>query len=699
MAGVIPSEGFNKQLVDTVRAVMRMVKNEKDSKSEDGSDPTAFQMVQLDAALAASSNITDARTSLSSAVASYIAAPAGENLVTSTREVTNQKVTVYNPSTDTSFESGDLGYVALIGGITCFIPLYSGGGGGSACCCADPLTDDLDIDDHPYIPNPFGTADTRAYSRRLITPKCGAWSNISVTYSNGDVLTWIQSADVNCDYTESDHTFRYDVPDGELTKVDSGGGSLSLGSGDSAQFIINWATDELIFNLGNVSFYWSLVGGVPSGRYSNYFIRKYDPPDTVQPNCEMCSAPVKGAVVVTGCVDAPQTPETVDLSYTLSDFTLRSTEDFQDSWTHDWIDDSDGTTTIRSGDTSGVRYGIYAPPTGIMTGSETLDYDNSGAYCKWCLASQNQVDVQFVHVQTDYSTIPSGCGWATPTDTCRRPVTSDGNDLFNIAQTSAIDFGANNIPYCAAPVSAEDNQFTTASHVVRDLYSGVCYLKWEFSIEKRYNSVLDAYVWVCRLVLKMQYQWYCLNYFEINDTNWTESGRVYYNDRRAPSGLGGTYPPGWTEQSVPGYTNSFDGSAFGFGSPPGPSFPAPWAQPYYPANATAGNSSGSNPHQSMTARGPLFYGNRDSSSGEAFPPWSSVDTGTSGHATVPLLQEMSWVTVETSAPAAGDTLTLTHGTSTRGPMLSVSRDWQQFVRAMHTNELCSDAPTSIQVSL
>lgn len=163
MSGVIPTEAFNRQLVETVRAELHRIRNQIIPGGQNFIQPTAFPLVKLNGALAAASADTDAKGSLPSTTASHIAYAVDQPNEDGTREVNSDyDVTVYNPSTDVSYESGDVGFPVLLGGIMTFVGLTSSSGsGGGNCCQVETDTADLPV-----------TFQAKKSGARLLTSNC-----------------------------------------------------------------------------------------------------------------------------------------------------------------------------------------------------------------------------------------------------------------------------------------------------------------------------------------------------------------------------------------------------------------------------------------------------------------------------------------------------------------------------------------------
>ena len=120
------SAGFVRQVVQTVLAEMRREKNvlKRDTVV---TNPNEKGMVKLQEDLDSSTDELENLTDLASATAKYI--KWNSTAPDSDRSLSEEEITVYNPSEDASFPSGKLGTIEMIGGIPCFIPLYPSGGG------------------------------------------------------------------------------------------------------------------------------------------------------------------------------------------------------------------------------------------------------------------------------------------------------------------------------------------------------------------------------------------------------------------------------------------------------------------------------------------------------------------------------------------------------------------------------------------
>jgi len=439
-----------------------------------------------------------------------------------TMEDTGSSITIVNRFTSYSASTGDLILIYWKHGE--FIPLATAS---SDCCCADPLTDATDIDEHPHLP-PSG--DRSAYGSRLIVNKCdgGKLKAMSVQTDDGGTLTWTPSADVLLTYSAAEQAFIYTIPVGELSKVDATAAPVAVS--EAATVTETWAAQEVIINLENMRFRFGLLGRIPAGRYSNSYVRFEDPPNSVQPNCELCSNPVKQAIAA-GCPAAPNVSSTISLSYTAGDFSFITSEVLAFSQTGDYTNGPE----TRVGDILELETGLWGPDTSYLTGSETLEHKD----CQWCGGSQRQLDTQYMEPIFDYSTIPAGCGIQNRTFACQEPYTIfSGTNIWKRAQTTNVDLVAEGLHACDIPLSRTNTTHTQVSQVVPGNFGNTteisseatwnCFLKWTLGIS--HITTVATPFWSVRLTLSMQYQKSGVKLTDFVDPAWAVSAEGKFPD-------------------------------------------------------------------------------------------------------------------------------------------------------------------------
>lgn len=126
---------FRDQIVILIQEYLQRIKISEKIDSQEVANKERY-FVKLDEALPASTDFTDDLDNLSSALAYHVTRAADGTRTLSTTD----SITLFNPSTGVSYETGEEGWYEYICGIPCFIPFTAGdGSGGGGCCCCETV--------------------------------------------------------------------------------------------------------------------------------------------------------------------------------------------------------------------------------------------------------------------------------------------------------------------------------------------------------------------------------------------------------------------------------------------------------------------------------------------------------------------------------------------------------------------------------